>query len=99
MYMLKEACEAFEYDFPEVKKKYYSFIQSMNNHLYEMTGSIEGLAYNLSYYQRQESFKLQMSMLERGIEEKLAKLHNWMIDNLSNLPIEDKKILKNRTFL
>lgn len=98
MYMLKEACEAFEYDFPEVKKKYYSFIQSMNNHLYEMTGSIEGLAYNLSYYQRQESFKLQMSMLERGIEEKLAKLHNWMIDNLSNLPIEDKKILKNRTF-
>ena len=99
MYYLKEACEYFEDDFPEIKKKYYSFVHSMNNHLYEMTGSIEGLAYNLTYYQRQESFKLQMSMLERGIEEKLAKLHNWMIDNLSNLTIEDKKVLKNRTFL
>ncbi len=99
MYYLKEACECFEDDFPEIKKKYYSFVHSMNNHLYEMTGSIEGLAYNLTYYQRQESFKLQMSMLERGIEEKLAKLHNWMIDNLSNLTIEDKKVLKNRTFL
>lgn len=99
MYYLKEACEYFEDDFPEIKKKYYSFVHSMNNHLYEMTGSIEGLAYNLTYYQRQESFKLQMSMLERGIEEKLAKLHNWMIDNLSNLTIEDKKVLKNRTYL
>lgn len=99
MYYLKEACEYFEDDFPEIKKKYYSFVHSMNNYLYEMTGSIEGLAYNLTYYQRQESFKLQMSMLERGIEEKLAKLHNWMIDNLSNLTIEDKKVLKNRTFL
>lgn len=99
MYYLKEACESFEDDFPEIKKKYYSFVQSMNNHLYEMTGTIEGLAYNLTYYQRQESFKLQMSMLERGIEEKLAKLHNWMIDNLSNLSIEDKKVLKNRTYL
>lgn len=99
MYYLKEACENFEDDFPEIKKKYYSFVQSMNNHLYEMTGTIEGLAYNLTYYQRQESFKLQMSMLERGIEEKLAKLHNWMIDNLSNLSIEDKKVLKNRTYL
>ena len=99
MYYLKEACESFEDDFPEIKKKYYSFVQSMNTHLYGMTGTIEGLAYNLTYYQRQESFKLQMSMLERGIEEKLAKLHNWMIDNLSNLLIEDKKILKNRTYL
>lgn len=99
MYYLKEACEYFEDDFPEIKKKYYSFVHSMNNHLYELTGSIEGLAYNLTYYQRQESFKLQMSMLERGIEEKLAKLHNWMIDNLSNLTIEDKKVLKNRTYL
>ena len=99
MYYLKEACEYFEDDFPEIKKKYYSFVHSMNNHLYEMTGSIEGLAYNLTYYQRQESFKLQVSMLERGIEEKLAKLHNWMIDNLSNLTIEDKKVLKNRTYL
>lgn len=99
MYYLKEACEYFEDDFPEIKKKYYSFVHSMNNHLYEMIGSIEGLAYNLTYYQRQESFKLQMSMLERGIEEKLAKLHNWMIDNLSNLTIEDKKVLKNRTYL
>lgn len=99
MYYLKEACEYFEDDFPEIKKKYYSFVHSMNNYLYEMTGSIEGLAYNLTYYQRQESFKYQMSMLERGIEEKLAKLHNWMIDNLSNLTFEDKKVLKNRTFL
>lgn len=99
MYYLKEACEYFEDDFPEIKKKYYSFVHSMNNHLYEMTGRIEGLAYNLTYYQRQESFKLQMSMLERGIEEKLAKLHNWMLDNLSNLTIEDKKVLKNRTYL
>ena len=66
-----------------------------------MTGSIEGLAYNLTYYQRQESFKLQMSMLERGIEEKLAKLHNWMIDNLCDFfTVEEKKILKNtRIFL
>ena len=99
MYYLKESCEYFEDDFPEIKKKYYSFVHSMNNYLYEMTGSIEGLAYNLTYYQRQESFKYQMSMLERGIEEKLAKLHNWMIDNLSNLTFEDKKVLKNRTFL
>lgn len=99
MYYLKEACEIFEDDFPEIKKKYYSFVQSMNNHLYKMTGTIEGLAYNLTYYQRQESFKLQMSMLERGIEEKLAKLHNWMIDNLSNALVEDKKVLKNRTYL
>lgn len=101
MYYLKEACEYFEDDFPEIKKKYYSFVHSMNNHLYEMTGSIEGLAYNLTYYQRQESFKLQMSMLERGIEEKLAKLHNWMIDNLCDLfTVEEKKILKNtRIFL
>lgn len=101
MYYLKEACEYFEDDFPEIKKKYYSFVHSMNNHLYEMTGSIEGLAYNLTYYQRQESFKLQMSMLERGIEEKLAKLHNWMIDNLCDFfTVEEKKILKNtRIFL
>lgn len=100
MYYLKEACEYFEDDFPEIKKKYYSFVHSMNNHLYEMTGSIEGLAYNLTYYQRQESFKLQMSMLERGIEEKLAKLHNWMIDNLCDFfTVEEKKIFKNRTFL
>ena len=101
MYNLKEACEYFEDDFPEIKKKYYSFVHSMNNHLYEMTGSIEGLAYNLTYYQRQESFKLQMSLLERGIEEKLAKLHNWMIDNLCDFfTVEEKKILKNtRIFL
>lgn len=101
VYYLKEACEYFEDDFPEIKKKYYSFVHSMNNHLYEMTGSIEGLAYNLTYYQRQESFKLQMSMLERGIEEKLAKLHNWMIDNLCDFfTVEEKKILKNtRIFL
>ena len=65
-----------------------------------MTGSIEGLAYNLTYYQRQESFKVQMSMLERGIEEKLAKLHNWMIDTFCNdYSIEDKKIFKKRIFL
>ena len=41
-----------------------------------------------------------MSMLERGIEEKLAKLHNWMIDNLCDFfTVEEKKIFKNRTFL
>lgn len=42
---------------------------------------------------------MQMSLLERGIEEQLAKLHNWMIDNLTDFTIEEKKILKNRTFL
>lgn len=99
MYLLKGCYKSYADDFPELKRKYHSFIQSMNHHLYEMTGRIEGLAYNLTYYQRQESFKLQMSMLERGIEEKLAKLHNWMIDNLTDFTIEEKKIFKNRTFL
>ena len=100
MYYIKESCEYFEDDFPEIKKKYYSFVHSMNNHLYEMTGRIEGLAYNLTYYQRQESFKLQMSMLERGIEEKIAKLYNWMVDNLcDDFTVEEKKIFKNITFL
>lgn len=100
MCLIKEACDYHEYDIPEAKGKYHSFIQSMNKHLYDMTGSIEGLAYNLTYYQRQESFKLQMSMLERGIEEKLAKLHNWMFESFcKDFPIEDKKIFENRTFL
>ena len=99
MYLLKGCYKSYADDFPELKRKYHSFIQSMNHHLYEMTGSIEGLAYNLTYYQRQESFKMQISLLERGIEEKLAKLHNWMIDNLTDYPVEEKKILKNRTFL
>lgn len=99
MYLLKGCYKSFADDFPELKRKYHSFIQSMNHHLYQMTGSVEGLAYNLTYYQRQESFKMQMSFLERGIEEHLAKLHNWMIDNLTDFTIEEKKILKNRTFL
>lgn len=99
MYLLKGCYKSYADDFPELKRKYHSFIQSMNHHLYQMTGSVEGLAYNLTYYQRQESFKMQMSLLERGIEEQLAKLHNWMIDNLTDFTIEEKKILKNRTFL
>ena len=99
MYLLKGCYKSFADDFPELKRKYHSFIQSMNRHLYQMTGSVEGLAYNLTYYQRQESFKMQMSLLTRGIEEQLAKLHNWMIDNLTDFTIEEKKILKNRTFL
>lgn len=99
MYLLKGCYKSYADDFPELKRKYHSFIQSMNHHLYQMTGSVEGLAYNLTYYQRQESFKMQMSLLERVIEEQLAKLHNWMIDNLTDFTIEEKKILKNRTFL
>lgn len=99
MYLLKGCYKSYADDFPELKRKYHSFIQSMNHHLYQMTGSVEGLAYNLTYYQRQESFKMQMSFLERGIEERLAKLHNWMIDNLTDFTIEEKKIFKNRTFL
>lgn len=99
MYLLKGCYKSYADDFPELKRKYHSFIQSMNHRLYQMTGSVEGLAYNLTYYQRQESFKMQMSLLERGIEEQLAKLHNWMIDNLTDFTIEEKKILKNRTFL
>ena len=99
MYLLKGCYKSYADDFPELKRKYHSFIQSMNHHLYQMTGSVEGLAYNLTYYQRQESFKMQMSLLERGIEEQLAKLYNWMIDNLTDFTIEEKKILKNRTFL
>lgn len=99
MYLLKGCYKSYADDFPELKRKYHSFIQSMNHHLYQMTGSVEGLAYNLTYYQRQESFKMQMSLLERGIEEQLAKLHNWMIDNLTDFTIEEKKILKKRTFL
>lgn len=99
MYLLKGCYKSYADDFPELKRKYHSFIQSMNHHLYQMTGSVEGLAYNLTYYQRQESFKMQMSLLERCIEEQLAKLHNWMIDNLTDFTIEEKKILKNRTFL
>lgn len=99
MYLLKGSYKSYADDFPELKRKYHSFIQSMNHHLYQMTGSVEGLAYNLTYYQRQESFKMQMSLLERGIEEQLAKLHNWMIDNLTDFTIEEKKIFKNRTFL
>lgn len=99
MYLLKGCYKSYADDFPELKRKYHSFIQSMNHHLYQMTGSVEGLTYNLTYYQRQESFKMQMSLLERGIEEQLAKLHNWMIDNLTDFTIEEKKILKNRTFL
>lgn len=99
MYLMEKCYKSYGDDFPELERKYYSFIQSMRHHLYEMTGSIEGLAYNITYYQRQESFKVQISMLERGIEEKLAKLHNWMIDTLTDFPIEDKKIFKNRTYL
>lgn len=99
MYLLKGCYKSYADDFPELKRKYHSFIQSMNRRLYQMTGSVEGLAYNLTYYQRQESFKMQMSLLERGIEEQLAKLHNWMIDNLTDFTIEEKKIFKNRTFL
>lgn len=99
MYLLKGCYKSFADDFPELKRKYYSFIQSMNHRLYQMTGRVEGLAYNLTYYQRQESFKMQMDLLERGIEEQLAKLHNWMIDNLTDFTIEEKKIFKNRTFL
>lgn len=99
MYLLKGCYKSYADDFPELKRKYHSFIQSMNHHLYQMTGSVEGFAYNLTYYQRQETFKMQMSLLERGIEEQLAKLHNWMIDNLTDFTIEEKKIFKNRTFL
>lgn len=99
MYRLNGTYREFSDDFPKLKRKYHSFIQSMNHHLYEMTGSVEGLAYNLTYYQRQESFKMQMSLLERGIEEQLAKLHNWMIVNLTDFTIEEKKIFITRTFL
>lgn len=101
MYKLNGVYREFGDDFPELKRKYHSFIQSMNHHLYEMTGSVEGLAYNLTYYQRQESFKVQMSLLTRGIEEKLAKLDAWLVDNLCDFfTVEEKKILKNtRIFL
>lgn len=101
MYKLNGVYREFGDDFPELKRKYHSFIQSMNHHLYEMTGSVEGLAYNLTYYQRQESFKVQMSLLTRGIEEKLAKLDAWLVDNLCDfLTVEEKKTLKNtRIFL
>lgn len=97
MYKLNGVYREFGDDFPELKRKYHSFIQSMNHHLYEMTGSVEGLAYNLTYYQRQESFKVQMSLLTRGIEEKLAKLDAWLVDNLCDFfTVEEKKILKNK---
>ena len=84
---------------PELEQKYFSFIKSMKHHLYEITGSIEGLAYNLTYYQRQESFRMQMTMLERGIEEKIAVLEHWFYEHTGkyfekDYPLTFKKFSK-----
>lgn len=74
MYTLKNFYEFFSEEIPEIKEFYYGFIQSMRHHLYETRGAIAGIHYNLRYYQRQESFKVEMSSLERGVEVRLAYL-------------------------
>lgn len=68
---------------PELKKKYFSFIQSMNHHLYAMGGSIEGHDYYLSYYQRQESYKWQLEMLDTGINVRIALLEMWIYEHIA----------------
>ena len=62
---------------PELEQKYFSFIQSMKHHLYATSGRIEGHEYNMTYFQRQESFKGEIWSLERGIEEKIVALEHW----------------------
>lgn len=62
---------------PELEQKYFSFIQSMKHHLYATGGRIEGHEYNMTYFQRQESFKGEIWSLERGIEEKIVALEHW----------------------
>ena len=74
MYALKMYYEYHSEEIPEIKEYYYGFIQSMRHHLYETRGTIAGIDYNLRYYQRQESFKLEMSSLERGVRVRLAFL-------------------------
>lgn len=74
---------------PELENKYFSFIQSMKHHLYAMGGSVEGHDYNLTYYQRQESFKSEIWSLERGIEEKIAVLEHWFYEWTGKYFVED----------
>lgn len=62
---------------PELEQKYFSFIQSMKHHLYATVGRVEGHEYNMTYFQRQESFKGEIWSLERGIEEKIVALEHW----------------------
>ena len=73
----------FGEDFPEYHKQFYSFRESVKHHLYEICGSFEGLAYNLSYFQRYESYKMQLSMLERAVEERMAKFDMWIYEHIS----------------
>lgn len=82
MYHLEGLYQAFgagiDPTHPGLKKIYFSFIQSMNHHLYAMGGSIKGYDYYLSYYQRQESYKWQLERLEDGINVKIALLEMWI---------------------
>lgn len=68
---------------PGLKKIYFSFIQSMNHHLYAMGGSIKGYDYYLSYYQRQESYKWQLEMLDSGINVRIAILEMWIYQHIA----------------
>lgn len=68
---------------PGLKKEYFSFIQSMNHHLYAMGGSIKGYDYYLSYYQRQESYKRQLEMLDAGINVRIALLEMWIYKHIA----------------
>ena len=84
MYHLEGLYQAFgagiDPTHPELKKIYFSFIQSMNHHLYAMGGGIKGYDYYLSYYQRQESYKWQLERLEDGINVKIALLEMWIYE-------------------
>lgn len=84
MYHLEGLYQAFgagiDPTHPGLKKIYFSFIQSMNHHLYAMGGSIKGYDYYLSYYQRQESYKWQLEMLEDGINVKIALIEMWIYE-------------------
>ena len=87
---------------PELKQKYFSFIQSMKHHLYAMGGSVKGHDYNLTYYQRQESFKSEIWSLERGIKEKIAELEHWFYESTGkyfsgDYPLRFKKYSKPQT--
>lgn len=102
MYELKRFYEYFHEEIPNLSKFYYGFIQSMRHHLYETRGTLvyetRGISvsinYNLRYYQRQESFKMEMSLLEECVEARLASVREMFKKCTepwweSPLPIED----------
>ena len=83
MYLYEGIFMEFGEDFPELQKQFHSYRQSCNQHLYAMSGVFEGLSYNLSYFQRNESFKDNLQLLERAIDERTAKFDQWIFENIT----------------